>query len=116
MAAIPPDPSADRANGGPGGKLGDRAALLNPSRAFPIFFFRKETPILGEAAPNIVEYCEELLEMARSGKIRSLGVVYVDAQAYVGTGYATSGMPHAPHLIAGAVELLRRCEENWKSA
>jgi len=47
------------------------------------------------------DYCEELLAMAKAGKIRSLGVVYVDTQAYVGTGYVTSGCPHAPHLLAG---------------
>ena len=74
---------------------------------------RADVAIRGQAAPNIVEYCEGLLEMARSGKIRSMAVVYVDTQEYVGTGYATSGMPHAPHLVAGCVALMRRCEKEW---
>lgn len=76
---------------------------------------RADVTISGEAAPNVVAYCEELLALAKSGKIRSLGVVYVDAQAFVATGYSTSGMPHAPHLVAGALVLLRRCEEQWQS-
>lgn len=54
--------------------------------------------------------------MAKAGKIRSLGVVYVDTQAYVGTGYVTSGFPHAPHLLAGCIALQRRCEQNWMDA
>lgn len=78
--------------------------------------FRKDVAVAGEAAANVVDYCEELLAMAKSGKIRSLGVVYVDTQAYVGTGYVTSGFPHAPHLLAGCIALQRRCEQNWMDA
>ena len=77
---------------------------------------RPDVVIDGDAAPNIVDYCEEILAMAKSGKITSLGVVYVDRANYVGTGYATCGMPQAPHLVAGAVALLRRCEEQWRDA
>jgi hypothetical protein len=77
---------------------------------------RADVALCGEPAANVVEYCEELLQMARSGKIRSLGVVYVDTQAFVGTGYVTSGFPHAPHLVAACTILLDRCKENWKDA
>jgi len=74
---------------------------------------RADVALCGEPSLNVVEYCENLLAMARSGKIRSLGVVYVDTQAYVGIGYVTSGFPHAPHLVAGCTILLDRCKEDW---
>lgn len=63
-----------------------------------------------EPRPNVIELIEELLAEAKSGKIQTFGAVTVDAGGVVGTAFATSGQPHAHHLVAGALYLMRRAE------
>ncbi len=65
-----------------------------------------------EPRQNVIALLEELLAEAKSGKIQTFAAVTVDAAGFVGTAFSTSGLPHAHHLVAGAVYLLRRCENN----
>jgi hypothetical protein len=65
-----------------------------------------------EPRANIIELIEDLLAEAKAGEIQSLGFVSVNAKGYVATAFATSGLPHAHHLVAGALYLLRRAERN----
>jgi hypothetical protein len=64
------------------------------------------------AVKNVVELLEELLAEARQGAFVTFAAVTVNPQGGVGTGYATSGAPHAHHLVAGAYYLLLRVEKS----
>jgi hypothetical protein len=66
----------------------------------------------GVVAKNVVGLLEELLVEARQGTFVTLAAVTVSPTGNVGTAYATSGAPHAHHLVAGAHYLLRRVEKN----
>lgn len=57
-----------------------------------------------EPDPELIDYCERLLGMARSGDLIGLGIVAVERD---GTSTAYSGGPWA-QLVAGAAELQQR--------
>ena len=63
-----------------------------------------------EPRRNVVELIEELLAEAKTGKIQSFGAFAVDARGAIGTCWAKGGMPHAHHMVAGSLYLLRRAE------
>ena len=65
-----------------------------------------------EPRQNVISLIKDLLAEAESGKIQTFAAVTVDAAGFVGTAFSTSGQPHAHHLVAGALYLLRRCENN----
>jgi len=66
----------------------------------------------GKPAPNVVELLEKLLEEARAGEIACFGVVTVSPANFVGTSFATDGVPYAHTLVAGSVYLQRRLEKH----
>lgn len=77
-----------------------------------IFTFPGTTIQGPEPRQNVIDLIEELLLEAKSGKIQTFGCVTVNSLGYIGTSFATSGAPHAHHLVAGAVYLMRRAEKD----
>jgi hypothetical protein len=66
----------------------------------------------GESRANVVALLEELLAEAKAGKIQTFGAFMVDSGGCIATAFGKGGEPHAHHMVAGAVYLLRRCEIN----
>ena len=60
---------------------------------------------------NVVKLIEGLLAEAKSGKIQSFGAFTIDGRGVIATCWATAGHPHAHHMVAAAVYLLRRTED-----
>lgn len=66
----------------------------------------------GEIPTTIVELLEELLDDAKSGKISDIAIATVAPNGVICCAKANSGQPHAHHLVAAALYLLRVCEKN----
>ena len=66
-----------------------------------------------QSAPNVICALENLLRKAKTGEILSLAYITVELGGFVGTGFETSlSYKHAHHMVAGAVYLLKRLEQN----
>ena len=63
-----------------------------------------------EPSEVVISAIERLLAEARTGQIRSIAFVLVDADRVITPGFATSGQ-HSHEFVAGALRLLRLVEK-----
>jgi hypothetical protein len=69
----------------------------------------------GEADPEIVAFIAQLLDAARAGEIRGIGIAYVDGGGHCVTDWHR-GSVDAPMLVAAADRLHFRMSVAWDQA
>lgn len=66
----------------------------------------------GRPSQTVIDLLEDMLSLARKGEITCIGIARVSPGGHISSAIASSGTPHAPHLVTGALYLLREAERN----